>query len=237
MTQTLRNHHILITGATRGVGRSMAKLFAQQGAKLSLLSRNLSDLEQLQAELGDRTRVYAADVSDYEALEKALHYFRGKQGPIEILVNNAGIGSYTALKDLSEFEILSTLRITAEAVMMLTKKLLPDLRAAANGQVLNIASDLARRPLANMSVYTAAKHAMAGFSQSLTRELAKEGIRVMLLNPGIIDTSFGGRSPGDVPPPYGLAPDDLAEIAAFMLTRPPYLIMDEVTVHPMKQDF
>lgn len=235
--QTLRNHHILITGATRGTGRSMARLFSLHGARLSLLARNLSELEQLRDELGGKARVYAADVSDYEALDKAINYFRGKQGPVEILVNNAGVGSYTPLQNLSEFELISTLRVTAEAVMMLTKKLLPDLKAAANGQILNIGSDLARRPLASMSVYTAAKHAMAGFSQSLTRELAKEGIRVMLLNPGIIDTTFGGRSTGDVPPPYGIAADDLAEVAGFMLTRPHYLIMDEVTVHPMKQDF
>ncbi|MCH8485973.1 MAG: SDR family NAD(P)-dependent oxidoreductase [Candidatus Cyclonatronum sp.] len=237
MAETLKNHHILISGATRGVGRSMARLFAARGAKLSLIARNLTELEQLRDELGEHVRVYAADVSDYAAMAKALAWFRGKQGPVEILVNNAGIGSYTPLNDLTETELLTTFRVTAEAVLMLTKRLLPDLRAAANGQVLNIASDLARRPLANMSVYTAAKHAMAGFSQSLTRELAKEGIRVMLLNPGIIDTGFGGRSAGDVPPPYGLAADDLAEIAEFMLTRPPYLIMDEVTIHPMKQDF
>ena len=237
MVQTLKNHHILITGATRGTGLSMARLFAAKGAKLSLISRNLDDLEALKESLGAQVRVYAADVSDYAAIDKAIAYFKGKQGPVEILVNNAGIGQYKPFEDIREDELISTFRVTAEAVLMLTRKLLPDLKAAANGQVLNIASDLARRPLANMAVYTAAKHAMAGFSQSLTRELAKDGVRVMLLNPGIIDTGFGGRSAGDVPPPYGIAPDDLAEIAAFMLTRPGYLMMDEVTVHPMKQDF
>ncbi len=237
MNTELKERHILITGASRGLGRSLAARLAPTGAKLSLLARNFNELEALRNSLDGRIAVYGADITDRQALGDALSYFRDQHGRFDILINNAGTGAYKPLAESSVDEVEVTLAVNLESVALLTHRLLPDLRESDNARILNISSDLGRRPLANMAVYTASKHGMAGLSQSLTRELAKDDIRVMMLNPGIIDTYFGGKDQGDTPPPYGIDPDDLADIAVFMLTRPGYLLMDEVTVHPMKQDF
>ncbi len=237
MHTSLKDRHILITGASKGLGRSLAVRLAGTGAKLSLIARSLGELEALKKSLSGSIAVYGADMSDQSAVEKAVTYFRAQHGPVEILINNAGTGTYESLLESKPEEVINVLRVNLESATLLTQHLIPDLSKSDAGTVLNISSDLARRPLANMAVYIASKHGMAGLSQSLSRELAPLGIRVMMLNPGIIDTTFGGRDQGTTPPPYGIAPDDLAEVAEFMLTRPGYLLMDEVSIHPIKQDF
>jgi len=237
MDNNLKDMHVLITGASRGLGTSLAKRMYANGARISLVARSLELLERIKEELGDNVVVYGADLTDSSQLDKALVFFQEHHGPVDILINNAGSGTYSAFGDLPYKEIMHTYGVNTSSVAQLIHRLLPDLRKSKDARVLNVASDIARRPMAKMAVYSSAKHAIAGLSQSLARELKDDDIRVMLLNPGIIDTSFGGRQPGDIPPPYGLDPDHVAEVALFMLTRPPYLLMDEVTLHPMKQDF
>ncbi|MCH8569127.1 MAG: SDR family NAD(P)-dependent oxidoreductase [Balneolales bacterium] len=233
---SLSGKHIFITGASRGLGRSLAMKLHKTGAKLSLVSRTLKDLEDIKKELGDRVYVYGADLCSRNDADAAIKYLTYRNGPVDVLINNAGGGDYMPFGELTEKQISYTTGINIDAVMYLTHALLPNIKAT-KGSIVNVASDLARRPLANFAVYTAAKHAIAGFSQSLTRELAKDNVRVMLLNPGIIDTSFGGRKKGDIPPPHGLNADDVADVIHYMITRPSYLIMDEVTLHPSGQDF
>lgn len=237
MAESLAGKHYLITGASKGLGRSLAKALHQQGATLSLTARNLAQLEELKRELGGKTTVYGADLGDSSSITAMLNYFRAESGSFDGLINNAGLGWYKPADEYTFQESEQVMNVNFNSLVHVTQAVIPDLKQKRNGQILNIASDLARRPLANFALYTAAKHAVAGYSQSLTRELKSFNIRVMVMTPGLIDTGFGGRNPGDIKPPVALNPDDLADIAVFMLTRPTYVLMDEVSVHPASQDF
>lgn len=237
MAVSLEGKHILITGASKGLGRSLAAKFHKTGARLSLTARSLDELNQLKSELGKNVEVYGADLTERSQCDAMLAYFRKKSGPFFGLINNAGAAWYKPFADYTTKENDFVLDINFNSLVYITHQVLPDMKTAGKGSILNIASDLARRPLANMTLYTAVKHAVAGFSQSLARELKGDNIRVMMLAPGLIDTGFGGRNPGDIKPPVALNPDDVADVCLFMMTRPEYVILDEVSIHPTGQDF
>ncbi|MBL8243379.1 MAG: SDR family NAD(P)-dependent oxidoreductase, partial [Rhodanobacteraceae bacterium] len=110
-------------------------------------------------------------------------------------------------------------------------------RAQRAGHIVNIGSDLARRPLANMAAYVASKHGLAGFSHSLLREVKDAGIKVSLVNPGIIDTGFGGGSEGSRDRAASLHPATLARLILDAVLQPGSVVVDELTVHPAGQDF
>jgi 3-oxoacyl-[acyl-carrier protein] reductase len=237
MATSLAGKHILITGASKGLGRSLARKIHEAGAILSLTARSLGELESLKQELGSRALVYAADLTKRDECDNMLAYFRKHSGPFYGLINNAGAGTYKPFADFSTQENDLIMDVNLNSLVYLTHLVIPDMKAGGSGSIINIASDLGRRPLANMALYSAAKFGVVGFSQSLTRELKQHNIRVMVMTPGLIDTHFGGRNPGDIKPPVALDPDDMAEVVVFMLTRPDYVIMDEVSIHPRDQDF
>lgn len=236
MAVSLQDKHILITGASRGLGRHLAFKLHKEGARLSLLARSLESLEEIKQQLGRKVAIYAADLCSRKDTEDAIRYIEYRQGDVEVLINNAGGATYEPFDEATRDTLDYTMHINFDAVVHLTRSVVGKMKENGAGMILNVASDLARRPLANMATYTAAKHAIAGFSQSLTRELAPHNVRVMLLNPGLIDTYFGGRKEGDIAAPYALDPDDVSDVIIFMLTRPAYVIMDEVTLHPAKQE-
>jgi short-subunit dehydrogenase len=164
-------------------------------------------------------------------------------GGVDVLVNNAGIGRYAPLAEHSEAELLQTVQVNLAAPMQLCLALLPALRDSARAgrrpHIVNIGSDLARRPLAHMAAYVATKHALAGFSHSLLRELKGEGIKVSLVNPGIIDTAFGGATEGSKPTAgdqdWALHPAALAALVLQLVAQPGNVVVDELTVHPLGQ--
>jgi 3-oxoacyl-[acyl-carrier protein] reductase len=123
--------------------------------------------------------------------------------------------------------------------MQICHALLPALRASAEAgrrpHIVNIGSDLGRRPLANMAAYVASKHGLTGFSHSLLRELKGEGIKVSLVNPGIIDTDFGGGQEGSRDEAWSLRPAALATLVLQLVNQPGSMLVDEVSVHPLGQ--
>lgn len=236
MAISLKGKHVLITGASRGTGRAFARKLAAEGCRVSLIARNLSALEKLRDEIGENARCFGADMTQNAEIDKAVEFFEKEFGPIDILINNAGTGWYKSLDESSYEDAELTLQLNVNALVRLTKKLASGMISRQSGTILNIASDLSFRPLPNMAVYTASKHALAGFSRSLARELKDKNVKVMMLNPGLIDTGFGGREEGSIPPPHALVPDDLADVVHFMLTRPDYMLIDQMTVVPLGQD-
>jgi short-subunit dehydrogenase len=109
--------------------------------------------------------------------------------------------------------------------------------AQGSGHIVNVGSDLARRPLANMAVYAAAKHGLAGFSHSLLREVKQAGVKVSLVNSGIVDTDFGGAAEGSRDAHWSLQPADLAQLIVQLIEQPGNVVVDELSVHPLGQDF
>ena len=231
----------LVTGAGRGLGKAIAERLAQAGCQLALIARNRDELETLAWQLGEtydvKAKAFACDLSDQSALFATARAILAEFNSVDVLINNAGTGSYKPFDEHSVDEHNAIIDVNFKAAVHLTHALLPAMQAQQQGQIINIASDLSTRPLANMAVYAASKFALRGFSLSLMREVKEHGIKVGLLNPGIIDTHFNNGTPGHQSPANALQPTQLAETVYQMLTQPQFQMIDELTIHPQNQDF
>lgn len=228
----------LITGASRGLGRHLALALARRGQGVIAAARDRERLLALAAEVPPgMIKPMVLDLSDGATLAATVARAVAPLARLSGVINNAGIGVYKPFIEHSERESLDILQVNLAAVVQVCHAVLPKLLAQGSGHIVNIGSDLARRPLANMAVYAASKHGLAGFSQSLLREVKGAGIRVSLINPGIIDTDFGGASEGSRDESWSLRPAQLAELIVQLIEQPGTLLVDELTVHPLGQDF
>ena len=227
----------LITGASRGLGRHLALALARRGQGVIAAARDRARLDALAAEAPPgMIKPLRLDLADGATLAASVADAIAPLARLSGVINNAGIGVYKPFLEHSERESLEILQVNLAAIVQICHAVLPKLLAQGHGHIVNIGSDLARRPLANMSVYAASKHGLAGFSHSLLREVKGAGIKVSLVNPGIIDTDFGGAAEGSRDPAASLRPAQLASLIVQLIEHGAMLV-DELTVHPPGQDF
>ena len=228
----------VVTGASRGLGRAVSRVLAREGCRLGLIARDASALSALAAEL-DGTEVHAvpADLARREDIDGAVRRVAESLGCPEILVNNAGLGQYRPFLENTADDDDRIMDVNFRAAVHLTRGFLPGMLERGSGHIVNIASDLSFTPLANMAVYAASKFALRGFSLSLAREVKDRGVRVSLVNPGIIDTAFNDGEEGRQGAEAALQPGQLAEAVLQVLTQPGFQMVDEITLHAVHQDY
>jgi len=184
----------LITGASSGIGRAFAHLFARDGYALVLVARREAVLEEVAADL-KRTyqvpvRVMAADLSDPNIAEQLDRDLRGTGTVIDVLVNNAGVGMQGAFADLPLDRQLRMIHLNVTTLTALTHLLLPSMIQRRTGGVLNVGSTAGLQPGPFMAVYYATKAFVISFSEALCDELSGSGVRVTCLAPGPTATGF-----------------------------------------------
>lgn len=231
----------LVTGASRGLGRYSALAFAEAGYRVAICGRNEADLDEVVRAIGDIggwARPWVLDVRDMAAVRACVEDVVGGCGRIDVLVNNAGLlSTYRPFDEWTLEQIDETLDVNLKGTIYACHAVLPVMRAHRSGHILNVASDVGRRPVPNMAPYVAAKHAIVGFSGSLYREARNHNVKVTVVLPGIIDTFFGGTKPGARDPRWAMAPEHVAAALLQIVRQPGNLTMDEVTLHPLGQDF
>ncbi|MBV8559887.1 MAG: SDR family NAD(P)-dependent oxidoreductase [Acidimicrobiia bacterium] len=180
----------VVTGASRGIGREVARQAALKGARVGLVARSGPDLEAVLKEIGGRGAVATADVADRQATEQALAQLTAELGPVDILVNNAGIGSYGRVSDLPVDEFERVMGVNYFSSVYATKAVLPSMLARRRGHIVNLASIAGRIGAPMEAAYSASKFAMVGFTEALAFEVAPLGIGVSMVNPGPVETDF-----------------------------------------------
>jgi short-subunit dehydrogenase len=229
----------VVSGASKGLGHALALRLSERGTDLVLLARDSTRLDQVAAESRDRgirCDPIACDLSKPGEIAAACARIKAIGG-VDILINNAGHGYYKPFLDHSPDEHDAIIDVNIRALIHLTHRLLPSLLQQGSGHIVNIASDVSSTPIANMAVYAASKFAVRGFTLSLAREIKDKGIKVSLINPGIIDTAFNESEPGTKDPSWSLRPDELAALIITVLEQPGYQMVDELTVHPRMQEY
>jgi len=230
----------IVTGASRGLGRHVARALARAGMKVALAARDESRLlavaEEIRAAGGEALAV-PTDVTRWPQVEALAATVGERFGAIDVLVNNAGVGCYKPFVETSLAELDAQMDSSFRGTVYATRAVLPGMLERRRGHIVNIASDLARKPLAKLAVYAGAKHAVLGFSQSLLREVKASGVKVTTILPGIIDTDFGGGREGTREETWSLRPEFVAAKIVELLGWPEHWLADELTLHPLHQDF
>jgi 3-oxoacyl-[acyl-carrier protein] reductase len=208
----LRDASALVTGAGRGIGRAVALALAREGARLTVVSRNAAELDSLVGEIeanGARGIAFAGDLRSRSACDGAVAAAVDCFGGLQLLVNNAGVGSFANVEDTSDETWEDVLGTNLTAVFRLTRAAIPHL-ANRGGHVVMISSLAGQNPIAGMAAYCASKAALDHFSTCLMLEVRQRGVRVTTIAPGSVDTSFAGapRSPDTA---WMLGAEDVAQ--------------------------
>jgi short-subunit dehydrogenase len=194
MRQTLAEKHILITGASGGIGEQIAYEAARRGAVPILAARNESKLrsvaDRIRREHGITAPVYTLDIGDLQAVELVCEQIFKDNGYIDVLINNAGFGIFEDVVEAKMENMQSMFQVNVIGLIACTKMVLPHMLERNTGHIVNIASQAGKLATPKSSGYSATKHAVLGFTNSLRMELAKTGIFVTAVNPGPIKTNF-----------------------------------------------
>jgi len=237
---SLSGQVVLITGASRGLGRHTALKLSEAGMRVAVCARNKADLRGVVGEIeaaGGTALACPLDVREAGQIDANVARVLEAFGGIDVLINNAGLGWYKPFTEHTRDEIDTTPAVNLTGLIHMTHAVLPHMLAAGRGYIINIASDIGRRVIPNMAAYVAAKHGVVGFSGSLLREVKDRGIKVSVLLPGIIDTYFAEAEEGSRDPSWSMQPADVAGVIHSLLTSPANMLLDEVTLHPLGQDF
>ncbi len=185
----------LVTGASRGIGKAVSMLLAQEGARVAINARGLADLEQtvgeVQRKTGGEVIAAPADVSDLGALPGLVDTLIGKWGRIDILINNAGVGLYKPFLDVTVEELMKTYQLNIFSAYRLCQLVVPHMVAQKDGVILQVGGSTAKQPH-NFPLYgtasSSSKAALFNFSKALATELGPRGIRVNFVLPGFTMT-------------------------------------------------
>ncbi|MGB2603734.1 MAG: SDR family oxidoreductase [Candidatus Sulfotelmatobacter sp.] len=184
----------LITGASAGLGEEFARQLAQQGANLVLVARSKGKLERLATELRQQTEVEVtvipADLGSSDAVERLISQVKDRGRKIHLLINNAGLGVFENFLDTSPAKQMNQVSVNISAVVALSHAFAPEMTASHRGGLINIASTAGFQPLAGAAVYAASKAFVLLFSEALSLELEKSGVRVLVACPGPMATQF-----------------------------------------------
>lgn len=183
---------ILITGASSGIGRATAKLFAEKGWNVAATMRSPEkekELKQL-----SNLKLYALDVTKKEHLKKIIPEVEADFSSIDVLFNNAGYGAVGAFEKSSEEEVLQQFRVNVFGVMDLIREFIPYFKKKGEGMIINTSSVVGRFTIPLYSLYCSSKWALEGFTEALQYELQQFNIKVKLIEPAAIKTDFHGRS-------------------------------------------
>jgi short-subunit dehydrogenase len=186
----LENKVVIITGASMGIGEAISRLFAAEGAKLALAARSLDRLENLARELGPETLPIRADMTDANAIYEMARLTAARFGRIDILINNAAVGMYTAFVDTPPEQIELLIRTNWLGPMHAIQAVVPYMRKQKSGQIINISSVAGKISIPWMATYCSTKFALNALSYALRMELAEENIQVISVCPGRIETPF-----------------------------------------------
>ena len=183
--------HVLITGGGTGIGAAIAAAFAAEGAAVTLLGRRtepLAEQAKALAAAGARTHFASCDVTDAAAVEASFAEAARQLGPIEILVNNAGMAESAPLSRVTPEMLQRILAVNLTQLFTCTQQVLPAMLAAGFGRIVNIASTAALAGYPYVTAYCAAKHGVLGFTRALAMEVVRSGVTVNAVCPGYTDT-------------------------------------------------
>jgi NAD(P)-dependent dehydrogenase (short-subunit alcohol dehydrogenase family) len=232
---TLTGKVAVVTGGSRGIGLAIARALVVRGVKVAITATSETTLRAAVDELagaGDRGAVLPirADVRQPVEMEDAIGHAAAQFGGLDVLVNNAGVGLFRPVADMSLDEWRTIVETNLSGVFYSCRAAIPRLRARGGGWIVNISSLAGRHPFPEAAAYCASKAALNAFSEALMQEVRYDGIRVGYVMPGSVRTDFGARRPGS--DDWRLSPDDVAQVVVDLISHPSRSLPSAVEIRP-----
>jgi 3-oxoacyl-[acyl-carrier protein] reductase len=225
-----------VTGATHGIGRATAFALGRAGYRVGVCARTAAKVEALVVELraeGIEAAGASADVADPEQVRRVVAHAVEQLGEIGVLVNNAGVLIARPFEELTLEDWDVTMATNLRSLYLVTREVLPGMRRRREGTIVNVASLAGRSGFAGGTAYTASKHAVLGFARSLMLEVRKDGVRVVTVCPGSVDTGMLVDQPMLTPNRERiLQPEDVADVILHAVRLPGRALVSELDIRP-----
>jgi 3-oxoacyl-[acyl-carrier protein] reductase len=233
---SIDNKIALVTGGTKGIGFAIAEGLLKSGAKVFICGRNKLQLKSsldILSEFGEVSGI-SCDVRDEAEIDAMFAECLNKFGGVDILVNNAGVGIFgKTVEETSFVEFEHTLETNLYSVFHTCKRVIPLMKNRGGGYIFNISSLAGQNAHARMASYNASKFALNGFTEALMQEVRQGNIKVSLICPGSVNTTFGNESVTDEKA-WQIHPQDIAEIVVDLLKVNPRTLPSKVEIRPSK---
>jgi len=225
----------LVTGGTRGIGRAIAKMLLLEGATVAICGQRQETVERAVAELAAETagkvKGKVADVKSYEQVGELFRFVDAEFGGLDVLVNNAGMGIFRHVREVSLDEWKRTMETNLFGAFYCSREALFRFGTTRGGYIVNIGSMAGANAFAGGAAYNASKFGLTGFTEAMMQDVRSENVRVSYIMPGSVATGFGGHSGGS---DWKIWPEDVAEIVHLLLKLPQRTLVSRVEVRPAK---
>jgi len=227
----------LVTGGTKGIGRSIAEALVRAGADVAITSRNQADLDRSVAKLEPlgKARVigFCGNSRDYHQVKRLFEYTVQQFDGLDLLINNAGIGIFDSVENMSPDDFQAVLETNLFGVFYCCHTAIPLLKQRGGGYIINVSSLAGANPHPRMAAYNASKFGLNGFSEALMQEVRHDNIKVSYIMPGSVNTEFGGDAP-DESKSWQLQPQDIADVVMDLLRQDKRALVSRVEIRPSK---
>jgi NAD(P)-dependent dehydrogenase (short-subunit alcohol dehydrogenase family) len=234
----LRDKVCLVTGGTRGIGRAIAKMLLAEGAAVTICGRRQESVDKTLAELhsetGGKVKGKAADVRKYDEIESLFKFIDSELGSLNVLVNNAGVGLFKPVAELSVEDWHSVIDTNLTGAFYCCREALFRFGINRGGDVVNIGSLAGKNAILGGAAYNASKFGLTGFSEAAMLDTRNDNVRVSYVMPGSVATEFGGTDSTDSGRNWKIWAEDIADIVRMLLLMPPRTLVSRVEVRPAK---
>ena len=229
----LNNKYVLITGASRGIGRAISKAVADAGAFVILSASTEDLLSEVKKEIkstGGRAEFIVCDLCREKDISELFKKIKEDFGRLDVLINNAGIAKAGSTVDFPIKDFDSLININLKAPYLCCQQALKMMIPAGKGYIINISSVVGIKGYSNQAAYTASKHGITGLTKAISAEVQKHGIRVSMILPGGVDTELVEKTRPDLDKSVLLKPEDIAKAVLYLLSLPERAMVDQIYI-------
>ncbi|MCE5279428.1 MAG: SDR family oxidoreductase [Planctomycetaceae bacterium] len=233
MAANVKGKVALVSGGGRGIGRAIALALGRAGAHVVVAARSGDEIAAVAKEItaaGGAASAIAVDLADESSVVNLFTQVVDRLGRLDVLVNNAGVGRYARVAELSAADVDAMMAVNIRGTALCCREAMKLMIPHRSGYIINISSVLGFKGYANQGAYTATKHAVMGLTRSLAVEAQEHGIRVSVISPGGVDTEMVRRSRPDLDPSILLSPEDIAQAVLYLLSLSDRAAVDEIYI-------
>ena len=232
MESFLSGKYAVVTGGTRGIGKAIAEALLDHGASVAICGRSQASVDGAVESLAKKGPAIGqnADVGKPEDVAALFHFVEEHFPKLDILINNAGVGIFRSVADLTIEDWQNTLNLNLSGAFYCSREALARFRKHGIGYIINVGSLAGKNPFAGGAAYNASKFGLNGFSEAMMLDHRNEGVRVSCILPGSVATGFGKGGGED----WKIAPEDIAEIVLSLLRMPDRTLVSAVEVRPSR---